>query len=247
MRSPLSHFGIRLPLFLLFGFVYLLIFAIDSSPISSITGWDNSIWRIIGRGWTQGFIPYRDLWDNKGPYQLLIYVIGYLINPGKWGVFILEIINFSFVLELLYRIGRLYTSSWKKLTVAFGCFLLFFVGTAGGDGQTEEWSLCFTLLSLLLYLKYEKSRFINHPYSYTFVYGLCAGVVLLIRPNNAYIIAAVILALIVEYIWDKRFRQLLMHGLTFLGGGSHDYTADGGIFLYAQCTIRYVLCFIFVL
>lgn len=163
MKLSLRHFYIRFPLLLLLGFVYLLLSASASSPISSLTGDDNSFWRIIGRGWTQGFIPYRDLFDNKGPYLMLIYAIAYLINAGKWGIFTLEIINFSFVLELLYRIGRLYTLSCKKLVFAFCFFLLVFIGPIDNGGSSEEWSLCFTLLPLLLYLKEAKSGFFDHP------------------------------------------------------------------------------------
>src|SRR3989337_3458867 len=35
---------------------------------------DEGVYATIARGWRAGAIPYRDLWDNKGPLLFLWYV-----------------------------------------------------------------------------------------------------------------------------------------------------------------------------
>ena len=39
---------------------------------------DQGTYATIARGWTEGAIPYRDLWDNKGPLLFLWYVVSFL-------------------------------------------------------------------------------------------------------------------------------------------------------------------------
>ena len=63
-------------------------------------GWDdfNSFYT-VGSGWANGLIPYKDLFEQKGPLLYLIFMIGYLMSPYKFiGVFGIEVI----FLHLLY-------------------------------------------------------------------------------------------------------------------------------------------------
>src|SRR3990170_620862 len=39
---------------------------------------DQGGYATIARGWLHGAIPYRDLWDNKGPLLFLWYVASFL-------------------------------------------------------------------------------------------------------------------------------------------------------------------------
>ena len=38
---------------------------------------DQGLYGVIARGWMQGSVPYRDLWDNKGPLLFLWYVAAF--------------------------------------------------------------------------------------------------------------------------------------------------------------------------
>jgi len=44
---------------------------------------DQGLYGVIARGWLQGSVPYRDLWDNKGPVLFLWYMAAFkLLGEG---------------------------------------------------------------------------------------------------------------------------------------------------------------------
>ncbi|MDH6355503.1 hypothetical protein M2132_001848 [Dysgonomonas sp. PH5-45] len=74
----LSEKGILLCLFV---YNALLLFLCSRmSPLYDFNAWsDINVYFTIGKGWMNGLLPYRDLFDHKGPLIFLIYGIGYLI------------------------------------------------------------------------------------------------------------------------------------------------------------------------
>ena len=71
----------------------LLLLCSKCSFLYPFNGWDdfNSFYT-MARGWANGLIPYRDLFDHKGPILFLIQALGLLINKNV-GIFILQILN----------------------------------------------------------------------------------------------------------------------------------------------------------
>ena len=53
---------------------FLLLLPLFGAPIER----DQGTYATIARGWTDGAIPYRDLWDSKGPLLFLWYVVSFL-------------------------------------------------------------------------------------------------------------------------------------------------------------------------
>jgi hypothetical protein len=52
-----------------------------SSPLYPINDWtDVNTYFTMGKGVVHGRIPYRDLFDHKGPLLYLLYAVGYLIS-----------------------------------------------------------------------------------------------------------------------------------------------------------------------
>ena len=55
----------------------------------------------MGKGMLKGLVPYRDLFEQKGPLIFLMHSAAYLIDrTGFLGVFVFEIINMTLVLLL---------------------------------------------------------------------------------------------------------------------------------------------------
>lgn len=73
-----------------------LLVATSSSPLYATNFWtDTNIYFTIGRGMTRGLMPYRDLFDHKGPLLFILYALGAAISDTSFiGVFALEALQF---------------------------------------------------------------------------------------------------------------------------------------------------------
>jgi len=55
--------------------VFLFLMPLFRAPFER----DQGAYATIARGWMEGSIPYRDLWDNKGPLLFLWYVVSFFL------------------------------------------------------------------------------------------------------------------------------------------------------------------------
>lgn len=210
---------VRFIIWLVAATALLLIAAHSTSPLSNFLGSDSIMYRLMGQCWYNGDTVYVDLFDNKGPYLYLIQMLGIGISPERWGIFLLQTLNFACIFELLYRITTLFTANiWKRITT-IGLSVILCLSIFEGGNLTEDWSLSFILLPLYLSLKWLiKSPHTSHPYSATFVYGVCIGIISMIRINNTAIICGIILGLTAIYIVRRQFKTLAYQAIIFIIG-----------------------------
>ena len=85
-----------------------LLFASSSSPLYATNFWtDTNIYFTIGRGLRAGLMPYRDLFDHKGPLLYLVYgLAACLSDTGFTGVFLLETLSLAAFLYLSCSFAR---------------------------------------------------------------------------------------------------------------------------------------------
>lgn len=105
--------------------VLAIIFLLFESPYTSILnpyyGYDSAVFMVVGKGWSKGLVPYRDLFDHKGPFLYLMNALGFSIYDGKLGVLIIQTIFMTATLFLIYKIGRLYLKKvWSWIIVCCG-------------------------------------------------------------------------------------------------------------------------------
>ena len=81
-----------------------------NSPLYPFNDWvDENAFMTVGKSWVNGVIPYRDLYEQKGPFLYLIFALAYIINNHSFiGVFIFEIVSFTFLLYYASKIIKLY-------------------------------------------------------------------------------------------------------------------------------------------
>lgn len=172
--------------------IFLLLFSPYTTPLNPYYGFDDNIFMIIGQGINKGYIPYKDLFDHKGPVLFFIYALADIIHHGKMGVFILQIINLYIINLCIYKIAILYNCSIKKAYIVLLTFMVFFIGTIGEGGMNEEFSLSFLFTSFYLCLKQIHNSDITPPLTSTFLYGLFFALIFLIRANNTALICGII-------------------------------------------------------
>lgn len=200
--------------------IFILLFSPYTTPLNPYYGFDDNIFMIIGQGINKGYVPYKDLFDHKGPVLFFIYALADIIHHGKVGVFILQIVNLYIINFCIYRIALLYGCSIKKTYIAILTFMVFFIGTIGEGGMNEEFSLSFIMIPFYLCLKQIHNSDINikPSYIYTFLYGFFFALIFLIRANNTALICGIIIGYTIILLKDKQYTTLLKHLIVFLLG-----------------------------
>ena len=174
-------------LFCLFCAGLALLPASTSSPLYATNFWtDSNIYFTIGRGMIHGLVPYRDLFDHKGPLIFMIYAVGALLSEKSFlGVYFLEVISLALTLLLTYKIVRLHCSSATAL-LAVPIMAAFTVScTAFNQGGSAE-EFCLPALTFILYaamrlmdkqVELDRSR----EQGLLFGFGLATGWIFMIK------------------------------------------------------------------
>lgn len=210
-------------LFFFWATVCLLVFSYSTSPLYVEPGgmYDSSIFQFIGKNWLDGYVPYRDLWDNKGPLVFLINAAGYALTGNSLGVFVLQALSLATALCFAHRLLR---EAFASVTAT----LLTLVAALALVNVLEEGNLvdeyCVPWLMVSCWLLYRWAKFastsqqIKHPAGLATVYGITAGVCALMRPTIAMGLCGALLVVITMLAWHRQWRNLLANAAMFLAG-----------------------------
>ena len=194
-----------------FGFVLLLfavsIFAFEMNPITDIAGTDNGVFAYIGEGMRHGLMPYRDMFDHKGPLLYIINWAGMSMGIGYAGVWIIDILmyllSFGFALFTFSRIlGR------KNTLLAAVPIIWIFIHLFCCGNMTESYATYVTLVAWSLFV-----RDINDDklgLFTCFVQGVAVGAILLLRPNMIGFAIPVIVYCFGDLIQNKGIKQFFI-------------------------------------
>lgn len=214
---------------LMFAAVLLLVFS-KNSPIYATNDWvDSNAFLTVGKGMFNGLVPYKDLFEQKGPFLYLIYGLSSLLGTKSFfGVYFIECLGMAVSLVCSFKLLKLYLPEKLSLvlTIFFPPLLLNYYFFRQG-GSAEE--LCIPLLMILLYqaLKSVKNltdqdtriKFSNKEY---FWQGLAVALVFLTKFSLLGPWIAFYVFLIVYLLIKKEFKELfqlvLYSGMGFLLG-----------------------------
>ena len=212
-------------IFFCFGLSFILLFFCSKcSFLYPFNGWDdfNSFYTIAS-GWANGLIPYKDLFEQKGPLLYLIFLIGYYISPGKFtGVFILEIIFFGFVLYVSSKIIDMFIDKKKDrlgkylILLLYGVLMVSSISFVEG-GSSEEFNLLFTTTTIYYIVKYLKnSDLIDISYKNLIICGLCCGLSIMIKYTTVGLWFIMMAYICIKLFILKRYSESIKKGLIFI-------------------------------
>jgi len=203
--------------------LFVTLFSYNTSPIFKEWG-DNPdaiMFHIIGKYWTQGCLPYSDLWDIKGPLVFFVNAIGYWLTSSRVGVYLLQIAFLTTTLIGAYKILRTHFSvnSSILLTIALLASLSY---TYNGGNLTEEYVLPLLMFSIYGIVKWvnrsEADNQYAHPLSFAFLYGVTLGACLMTRLTNALPVCGAVAVVTIVLLKRRMFRNLLYCITAFLAG-----------------------------
>lgn len=217
-------------------FMIALIIALTFSlcPINGQSaGIDSSVFLYIGKQMQHGAVPYRDLFDHKGPLLFFIQYFGLLLSGEKFfGVWIIELACLTVAIYFTYRAIELINN--KNIVINFLTVLLSFLVIGlqlfEGGNLTEEYALPAIAFFGYVFLKFLKTG--KCTKWETFGAGFAFMAVCLIRINMTgfWIMGLPIIAGIL--IYKKHFKQLFSYLLWF---------SLGALVIFLPCLVYLLL------
>ena len=200
----------------------VLIVALQFSPANTpILARDEGVFVYVGQGILEGKLPYRDLWDHKGPLIYYLNALGLWLAQGRlWGIWLVEAFILGAALALLYRLLR----GILPRQAALAGLLIWAAGYASvmGGNIVEEYALLPSVLSLALVVRRRQRRA-------GFWLGVLAGLAFMLRPNEVAAPAVALLFL----LHDRRTAQGWRGALaSLLAAGAGFLLLTGGIAAY---------------
>ena len=209
----------RLLYCLVISFLVLMICS-KNSFLYPFNNWvDENAFFTVGKAWGHGLIPYRDLFEQKGPVLFLIFTLASSISSKTFiGVFIFEIISFTIFLYYVIKIINLFIN--KNLTYLFLPLIAVFITSSSffaHGGSAEEFCL-----PLLMYTFYSFLRVFvcdnDISYKNLFINGLIAGIILLIKFTILGFWFGFMASLFFYFIINKKYKKAFISCLVFLSG-----------------------------
>lgn len=155
-----------------------------TSPLYTFHDWfDSNAFLTVGRGILKGLVPYRDLFEQKGPILYFLHAIAAIISDRTFiGVWILQIITFSIFLFYTAKIIKLYLPKHTCYYILpiFTFFIFMMKSYRYGD-SAEEFCLPLLMISFYGLLQILKQKEKKIPYSFFITHGIIAGIVLWIK------------------------------------------------------------------
>lgn len=170
--------------FCLLASAVLLLLCSQCSPLYPINVWgDANCLMTVGRVMKEGAVIYRDIYEQKGPTLYLIHAIAACISDTSFlGVYVLEVLSFSVVLYLAYRIAARRRDAFAALCdVVLVCACLLVGGAFSRGDSAEEFCLPYLMGALYLAFRHYGEKDGPMPANALFVCGLLAGVVATIK------------------------------------------------------------------
>ncbi len=217
---------VRERLFLALSALFVMLFATCSSPLYAFNYWDDAnVFFTMGRGILRGMVPYRDLYEQKGPVLYFAHALCALISSKSFiGVWLMEVALATVFAFFSWKIVKLYYVP-SKLTIAIVPAYLALVYTIRminyGDCAEE---LCFPLLTIVVFLVLRAANGTKPgsdrlPCSRdALIIGIITGLLFWIKYTFLGAIIGVCIYMILWTIRPKAWKKLLKLVAVFLAG-----------------------------
>lgn len=178
------------------------------------TGTDSSVFKTVALMMNNGYMPYRDSFDHKGPLIFLINFFGMKISPYR-GAWVFEFVALFVTFAVIYKIARLFCGRVFSCISVLASTHLLFDYYVGGN-LVEEYAMPFLAVSLYIYLDY----FINHKITRCrlVICGLGLGAICMLRPNMLSVWFVFSIAVLIDCIRKKDWGNIWCFVLFFLLG-----------------------------
>ena len=195
-------------------FVFVYVFSFSTSFGYDLLGGDSAVFQVVGKYWLEGVLPYKELFDHKGPIVYLANALGYAIYPRS-GVMVPQIISLYLSCLFVWRAMELYSSSaWRIFFMLFA--LIYYAAHYEEGNHVSEYSVPFLSAAAYCFLRSLKEN--KFPPLYGFVYGVGFGACFMIRLSDAAQICCQTFLIAIFLLQARDFKALWQNVLNFCAG-----------------------------
>ena len=203
--------SLRIAYALLLAFA-VLFFCSKSSPIYPINDWaDANVYLTIGKGMTKGMVPYRDLYDHKGPLLFALHALCAFVSFDSFlGVFLMEVLlaaAFVYLAHRFFECCGLQRMSWIAVTVLA---VAAYTSLSFSEGDSaEEMAFPFIMGTLCGVTAFIRSGEARMRVRSLITHGILAGCVFWIKFTMIGLHAGLLLALFIRAWALGGFREAM--------------------------------------
>lgn len=195
-----------------------------NSPLSNVPEYvDSGVFQYIGRKILEGYMPYRDVFDHKGPLLYLLNALGLQIM-GRYGIWLIEWIFLFATLIVSYKLCRVFFSGYASVLSVLITFSLLGLYLKGGN-FTEEYAMLPCVIALYIFARYFKEKHISNLQ--LFLLGACLMSTLLLKANVACVWVIFCTYFTVISLLKKEFKELSRYIIYFLLGACAFFLSIG--------------------
>ena len=197
-----------------------LLFTSTCSPIFATSFWtDTNIYFTMGRGIRHGLLPYRDLYDHKGPLLYFLYSLAACVSENSFfGVYLIEIAALGLTCFLSYNISEIFVKGYGALlSIPLTAIVCVSCTAFNQGGSAEELCLpflCFSFYTALSCIKRNKLMSLKNA----LLCGICTGVILWVKFTMLGFFIGFILSFVIIYIRQKQYKKILSCALAVISG-----------------------------
>ena len=188
--------------------VILAMMMSEVSPLSRMWASKNDIsgFTAAARLYAMGRVPYKEIWEHKGPMIFFVNALGHrLWYP--YGVWFFELtLHVAGFFTCYYMLKLKFSKSISLLAtvMAIGVFAVL----QDDGGNVESWSLPFIFAAGYIFTLAFKNNLVV-PKRHVVLCGAFCAIVFLFRANNPILWVAAIPVLVVNQIYRKKYNLLL--------------------------------------
>ena len=187
--------------------------ASKSSPLYPMNDWvDVNCFFTMGRGILDGMVPYRDLYEQKGPVLYFVYAIIALFSENSYfGVYLLEAATFGLFLYYSGKLAQLYLGNSRVVyflvAVLAAAVVTSWSFTHGGSvEQLSLFIIVYGMYSVLCALRDKRGLSFNEA----FLNGIFASILLWVKYTMLGFYLGLALFVLIWYLTDASLRSKLL-------------------------------------
>ncbi len=165
------------------GFLTILICS-KSSPLYPLNDWvDANCYMTVGRAMTEGMLPYRDLFEHKGPLLYMLHASAAMLSDSSFaGIFLFEAAACIWFLSLSDRLLRRFTGNSSLWAIPFLAMTVYGSYTFCHGDSAEEFCLPLILCAFITGLEAAENEAPLSGKS-SFIMGIIAGIIFWMKFN----------------------------------------------------------------
>ena len=194
-------------------FLFIYLYSYTTSFRYPFVGGDSAVFQCVAKFWLDGYIPYKDIFDHKGPIIYLVDAIGYALQPRS-GIMVPQIIALYITLVFMWR---MLSFRWRGASrIIFSVLSVIFLAWFYSNNMTEEFSLPFIAASAYCFMTWLITSTLTPLHG--LIYGMGFGACVLLRTTNSLPICCFVFLTALELIRARDFKALRQNALSFIAG-----------------------------